>query len=243
MGEAGMSNEFPLDSTDQLPDELPADFSDFDDETPEVLPASFAAFDEDYSSGPSTTDAPPPSMAQSSATPAAALGSPQLPEQFPPEKRERIMAFAQASGPAVIHSVPKGTPDPVFWRDAVHDSDTWRRQRDDRILFRGQEGGVLKSIYQQEQEKRDEEKREQERRKEWLRRQRQIAHGWAKYVYWLERSPQDAQAYRQQHEDELGEWLVEIAVSSRLKVRPKTSTSVKLKPNSRDSPRMRGIGS
>jgi hypothetical protein len=249
MGEEGMSNKFPVDSTgfnnaDQLPDELPADFSDFDDETPEEPPADFAAFDEDYSSGPSTPDAPPPSMPQSSTTPAAVLGSSQLLEPFPQEKRERIMAFAQALGPTVTHVVPKGTPDPVFSRDAVHERDRWRRQRDDRIFRRAREGRVPQSIYEQEQEKKEEEKREQERRKEWLHRQRQIAHGWAKYIYWLERSPQEADAYRQQHEDELGEWLVEIAGKPSFKVRPKVIASVsskRAKPLS--VPRERGMGS
>ena len=246
MGEAAMSKDFGADSSglneDHLPDELPADFTDFDEELPEELPADFAGFDGDDSPGPSTTDASPPSMPQSATTPTAGLGSSQLLEPFPPEERERILDFVQTLGGKVTHVVPRGTPDPIFPREAARNWDTWRRQRDDRIFRRGREGGVPKNIYEQEREKQAEEKRAQERRKEWLHRQRQIAHGWAKFINWLEQAPQDAEAYRQQYEDERGEWLAEIAVSPRFRVRPKAIEKMK-RPEPRTPPRGRGMGS
>jgi hypothetical protein len=247
MGEAVVSNELPLDSSgfnsaDQLRDELPADFTDFDDETPEELPADFAGFDEGDSPGPSTPDAPPPSVAQSATASAKGLGSSQLLEGFSPEERERILAFTQTLRGTVTHVVPRGTPDPIFSREAARNWDAWRRQRDDRIFRRAREGRAQESIYEQEREKKDEEKREQERRKEWLYRQRQIAHGWAKFIYWLEQAPQDAEAYRQQYEDERGEWLAEIAVSPRFRVRPKAIEKMK-RPEPRTPPRGRGMGS
>src|SRR5215475_6998923 len=98
MGEAAMNNELPVDSAgfndaDQFPDELPADFSDFDDEMLDELPAGFADFYEDCSSGPSTGDASPPSMPPSSTTPAADLDSSRLLWPFSPEERNLIMAF------------------------------------------------------------------------------------------------------------------------------------------------------
>ena len=226
-----MSHELGTDSSrfdeDQLPDELPADFTGVDDELPDELPANFAGFDEDGSPGPSPRHAVPPSRPQSSTTSAAGLGSSRLLKPFSPEERGRIMAFAQALGATVTHVVPNGTPDPVFSRDAIHGWDKWRRQRDDRIFAHASEARVRKSIYEQMRETEEEEKRENLRRKDWLDRQRQIAHGWAKYVYWLERSPQEAQAYRHEREDEHGGWLVEIAVSPRFKVRPKAIALVK----------------
>jgi hypothetical protein len=233
MGEATMSNEFPVDSAgfnnaDQLPDELPADFSDFDDATPDELPADFADFDEDHFSGPPPPNAAPPAMTQSFTT-AAYSDSSRLLSPFSREEREQIIAFTQILGATVTHVVPRGTPDPIFPREAARNWETWCRQRDDRIFLRAREGRSPKSVYEQELEKGEEEKREKERRKEWLLHQRRIGHGWAKYVYWLERSPREARAYRNQHEDELGEWLAEIAVSPRFKVRSKASTTGKLK--------------
>ena len=87
-------------------------------------------------------------------------------------------------------------------------------------------------------------KRERKRRKAWLDRQRQAGRGWAKFLFWLERSPEDAQAYRQEHEDEQGEWLIEMAANPKFKRRPKLAMPVKPKsPKPRPFPRARGMGS
>jgi hypothetical protein len=249
MGEAAMNNQLPVGSAgfsdaDQFPDELPADFSDFNDEAPDKLPADFADFDEDGSSGPSTPDASPPSMPPSSSTRAADLNSSRLLKPFSPEEREQIIAFAQTLGATVTHVVPRGTPDSIFPREAAPNWEMWCRQRDDRIFLRAREGRAPKGVYEQEYEKNEDEKREHERGKAWLLRRRRIAHGWAKYVYWLELSPQEAQAYRQQHEDERGDWLVEIAVSPKFRVRSKANVPDRLKGRKpRASPRGRGMGS
>jgi hypothetical protein len=238
VGPTGFNNE------EQMPDELPGDFTGFDDEMPEVLPADFTGFDEDCFSGQPTPNATPPSMPPLSTTLAADLDCSRLLKPFSPGEREQIMAFAQTLGGTVTHVVPRGTPDPIFPREAARNWETWCRQRDDRIFLRAREGRTPKGVYEQEYEKKEDEKREHERRKAWLHRQRQIGRGWAKYVYWLERSPQEAQAYRDQHEDEHGAWLVEIAVSPKFRVRPKASAPVKLKrPEPRAAPRGRGMGS
>jgi hypothetical protein len=248
MGEAAMSNELTTDPSgfnwDHLPDEVPADFSGFDDQLPDELPADYGGFDEDCSSDPSALVASPPSTPESSKTLVTDSGYPQLLEPFSPEERGRIMAFAQTLAATVTHVVPKGTRDPVFLRDAPRDWDTYRRQRNDRIFLRGREGRTPKSIYEREEEKKEEGIREQERRKKWLLRQRQIAHGWAKYLYWSERSHQEAQTYREQYEDERGEWLVNVAVSPKFRVRPKSSRPVKFKGTKlAAAPRARGVDS
>jgi hypothetical protein len=229
---------------DQLPDELPADFADFDDEVPDELPAEFVDFEEDRSLGPSVLEVPSPSVPQSSAAPARGFGSFQALEPLLQEEHDPITAFAQALGATVTRLIPKGMPDPGLPRDAAHDWDTWRRRRDDCIFRRAREDRGHKSTYEQEQERDREIKDERQRQKAWLLRQRQIAHGWAKFVYWVERSPQEAQKYRHQHEDEVCEWLVKIAVGPRFRVRPKTIASIKPKSSKpRPTPRVRGMGS
>jgi hypothetical protein len=132
---------------DQLPDELPADFADFDDEVPDELPADFIDFEEDRSLGWSVLEVPPPSVPQSSAAPARGFGSFQALEPLLQEERDRITAFAQALGATVTDVVPEGMPDRVFPRDVAHNWDTWRRRRDDRIFLRAREGWAQKSIY------------------------------------------------------------------------------------------------
>ena len=203
---------------DLLPDELPADFAGFDEELPGELPADFAGFDEARSPDPAA-----PKKRSPSTVPPASFGSSPLLEPLPPEARDQVMAFAQILGATVTHVIPRGMPDPVFPRDAPHDWDTWRRERDDRIFARAREAAreisAHKSIYEREQEAKEEVKREHERRKDWLDRQRQIGRGWAKYVYWLECAPEEAQAYRREHEDEQGEWLIEMAVNRKFKRR------------------------
>jgi hypothetical protein len=243
-----MTSELQADANsfneDQVPDELPADFTDFDDEPPDELPAGFADFDEDRVSGASASKAPQAPMPGSSTVPPERFGSFQLLESLPPEERKLIMAFTQPLNATVTHVIPQAMPDPVFPRNAAHDWDTWRGQRDDRIFLRAREAMGAKSIYEQEQGVEEEKKREQERRRERLVRLRQIGHGWAKYVYWLERSPYEAQAYRHQREDERGEWLVEIAANRSFKARPKIIRPDKVKIRKpRPSPRPRGMGS
>jgi hypothetical protein len=198
---------------------------------PRKLPADFAGFDEDRSPNLSTSEV---RWSTSSS----------LLEPLSWEERDSVMAFADRLGATTAYVCLRGVPDPVFPRNAAHDWDTWRRQRDDRTFLRAREAMGAKSIYEQEQGIDEESKREQQRRREWLVRQRQIGHGWAKYVYWLERFPHEAQAYRHQREDEHGDWLLEIAANRGFKVRPKIIRPDKVKSRKpRPSPRPRGMGS
>jgi hypothetical protein len=233
MVEAAMSTEFLPEFAvlhqDALADELPADFAGFDDELPDELPADFADFHEDGANEPSALEAPSPSMSSLSKAQTVGFGPSRLLEPLGEKERDLVTGFADILGATVTHVIPRSAPDPVFPCNAPHDWDTWRRGRDDRIFTLGRQATSRRSLYEQQQEKDEEERRERQRRKDWLRRQRLISHGWAKYVYWLEHSPEESKLYRQQHEDEKGEWLVEIAVSPRFRVRPKASVAGKLK--------------
>jgi hypothetical protein len=253
MGEAAMNNELPVDSAgfndaDQFPDELPADFSGFDDETPEELPADFVGFDEDRSSGPPTASATPPSMPQSATAPAATLDSSRLLEPFPLEERGEVMAFMQTLGATAAHVVPRGTPDPFFPRTAPRSWEAWERERNDRMFARARETAREargnKTIYEVEREIAQEGKREEKRRKDSLHLQRKIGAGWAKWQYWWEQSPAEAQAYRKHYEDTEAEWLLHMAASPKFKRRPKVKTAARPKDSQpRPSPRARGMGS
>jgi hypothetical protein len=236
---------------EQLPEVLPGDFTDFDEEEPEELPADFAG-SEDRSPGPSASQAPSPCAPQSStASPASVASSPLL-EPLLPEERDIVIAFAQTLGATVTHVVPRCVRDPVFPRDAPRDWDTWQRRRNDGIFARAGAAGreasgnkrLYEFLYELEQERKEEEKRKRQGRKTWLDHQRQIGRGWGKYLYWLECAPQKAQAYRQEHEDADGQWLIEMADNRSFKRRPKVTMPAKpksLKP--RFSRRARGMGS
>jgi hypothetical protein len=163
---------------------------------------------------------------------------------LPPEARDQVSAFAQILDAKVTHVVLFGAPDPVFPRDAPHDWGASQRQRNDRAREVDKEARGDKGIYELEQEAKEKQKSERQRRKNWLDQQRQIARGWAKYLYWRECFPQEAQAYQQEHEDEYGQWLIEMAGSPRFKRRPKVTMSAEPKrPKPQSSPRARGMGS
>jgi hypothetical protein len=205
-----MSNKL---SRGSLPDELPADWVDFDDELPDELPASFIDFDEDRLSNPSVSKARPSSMPQlSKVTPVGSrsshlLHSPQL------EQRNLVMAFVQTMDATVTHVIPRGMPDPVFPRGAAHDWDTWRRERNDR-MFTAARGAIgRKSFYGLMQGVEEETKRERQERKDWLDGQRRIARGWACWLRWRSMDPQAADAYRREGADADGcdlAWLMEF---------------------------------
>jgi hypothetical protein len=158
------------------------------------------------------------------------------------------MAFTQTLDATVTNIVPRGKPDPIFPRNAPHDWKGWRRERNDRMFAGAREVARVtnahKTVHELEREAEDRVRLERARRTEWLDHQRQIGRGWAKYLYWLEFSPEEAQAYRREHEDEQAEWLIEMAVSRKFKRRPKAPMPAKTKITSpRDSRRARGMGS
>jgi hypothetical protein len=183
---------------EQLPEELSADFASFDDDAPAQLPAGFDGFDECHPSDSSVAEEPSPPTPAPCTTPPADSGS-QLLAPLNEDERNLVMSFAQTLGATVTHVVPRGTPDRVFPRDAVHDWDAWERQRNDRMFAEDREARGRKSLDEQMQEVAEKEKHERQLRKDWLVRQRKIAHAWARWLRWHAVDPQAADAYRQQH--------------------------------------------
>jgi hypothetical protein len=86
-------------------------------------------------------------------------------------------------------------------------------ERDEVLAWEASEHDPIQRMFDQAREAAraaTAEKRGQQRQEEWLDHQRQIGRGWAKFLFWWERCPEAAEAYRREHEDAQGEWLIEM---------------------------------
>jgi hypothetical protein len=121
-------------------------------------------------------------------------------DQVDPSLRSEVEAFAGILGASVDLVVPRGVPDPRLAGGMSRPR--WERRRLDR-LFR--EGRVTM------EQARDRDEKEKAERATWLEQQRQVQHGWAKWMRWRSTARADAEEYRREHEDGRIDWFLELA--------------------------------
>jgi hypothetical protein len=151
-------------------------------------------------------------------------------------------------GATAAQVVPCSAPDPAFSRDAPHSWEEWEYRRNNRIFAEAREAQRLargnKTLHEVEQEIEEQKKRAKEESKAGENRQRKIGVGWAKYLFWVESDRVAAEAYRREHEDDSGDWLIQMAGNPRFRRRPKPPKAPAPKPaKPRHTPRDRGMGS